>query len=113
MGDQKLTEGREVWSGSSAGPEAARGAQGRSPEHRTGEDRHLTRVRPPYAAGSAGQGFPPVGGNNRAGLPHGECGVWGSAPRFSCRSAPLNNLIQGNKVPHPCGTRLSKDSLWI
>lgn len=133
------------------------GAQGRSPEHRTGEDRHLTRGRPLYAAGSAGQGFPPAGGNDRAGLPRGERGVWGGAPRFSghrdatsmarqgqpegpsdglivaqssglakrrdsvamagglgaCPQGfqaarhPSNNLIQGNKVPHPCATRLS------
>lgn len=124
-----------------------------------GEDRHLTRGGTQYAPGSAGQGVRPAGPCNLAGLPRGERGVWGTAPRFSghrdgpsmarqghreaasptalssgavqghreatqsvamagglgaCPQGfqagphPLNYLIQGNKVPHPWGTRLSE-----
>jgi hypothetical protein len=47
-----------------------------------GEDRYLTRVAPQYAPGSAGQGLGPQG-RYLAGLPRGERGVWGAAPRFT------------------------------
>lgn len=146
-------------SGSSAGPEAAALSHTVHREREgPGEDRHLTRVGMQYAPGSAGQGLAPQG-RHLAGLPRGERGVWGTAPRFSghrdgpsmarqghreaasptalssgavqghreatqsvamagglgaCPQGfqagphPPYNLIQGNKVPHPCGTRLSE-----
>lgn len=148
---------------SSAGPEAAARQPGSGGDRPTGlagpgEDRHLTRVGPQYAPGSAGQGFGPAGAIYLAGLPRGERGVWGTAPRvsghrdapsmarqghrvaasstalssgavqglreatrsvamagglgacpqgFQAGPDPLNNLIQGNKVPHPVTARLS------
>lgn len=71
---------------SSAGTEAAApcrgvGAAGASAGG-PGEYRHLTRGGRQYATGSAGQEKGPAGAAHLPGLPRGERGVWGTAPRF-------------------------------
>ena len=94
-----VTAARSV---SSDGPQAA--ARGRTdgreaarPPEGPGEDRHLTRVGRQYAPGSAGQGLAPQG-RHLAGLPRGERGVWGTAPRFSGHRDAPSMARQGHRV---------------
>ncbi len=88
-------------SGSSAGPEAAALHAGcaarRAAVGGPGEDRHLTRVGMQYAPGSAGQGLAPQG-RHLVGLPRGERGVWGTAPRFSGHRDAPSMARQGHRV---------------
>lgn len=92
--------GHAARSGSSAGPEAAAPSPNAAELHRRGgpgEDRHLTRVGRQYAPGSAGQGLAPQG-RHLAGLPRGERGVWGTAPRFSGHRDAPSMARQGHRV---------------
>lgn len=88
-------------SGSSAGPQAAARHAGcaarRTAVVGPGEDRHLTHVGGQYAPGSAGQGLAPQG-RHLAGLPRGERGVWGTAPRFSGHRDGPSMARQGHRV---------------
>lgn len=122
MGDtQPKQTGHALRRGSSTGPEAAALRAAKGP----GEDRYLTPVGVQYAPGSAGQGVGPQG---RITCPAclAASGGFGAQPQgsrdfgesrskknaaakplyFAARPAP-NNLIQGNKVPHPSPARLS------
>lgn len=85
--------------GSSAGTEAAARRQTRASAATagSGEYRHLTRRRGEYAPGKAGQGGRPKA-ENLPGLPHGECGVWGGAPRFSGHRDGPSMARQGHRV---------------
>lgn len=88
-------------SGSSAGPQAAAPHAGcafrRAVVGGPGEDRHLTRAGAQYATGSAGQGLAPTG-LYLTGLPRGERGVWGTAPRFSGHRDGPSMARQGHRV---------------
>ena len=96
---------------SSAGPEAAvpaRRTRKRAPYGGPGEDRYLTRYGPQYAPGSAGQGLGPQGRNTWPACLAASVGFGVKPQGFAVARMAPNNLIQGNKVPHPCGTRLSE-----
>lgn len=106
-------------SGSSAGPEAAaRGpvarigrASGRPHGWHAGpgEDRHLTRGGSQYAPGSAGQGVGPQG-RHLAGLPRGERGVWGAAPRFTGHRDATSMARQGQPAGPSDGFTVAQSS---
>ena len=103
--------GHAARSGSSAGPEAAAPHAGcaarRAAVGGPGEDRHLTRVGRQYAPGSAGQGLGPQGRNTCPACLAASVGFGVKPQGFRVAQVAPNNLIQGNKVPHPDTTRLS------
>lgn len=100
-------------SGSSTAPQAA--ARNRTEERSDtariegpGEERYLTRAWVQYAPGSAGQGVGPQGRKTGPACLAASGGFGAQPQGFQVARTASNNLIHGNKVPHPCGTRLSE-----